>query len=251
MQFTPEDRPQMQFTVTQQFTLACCLIAGCGGLVTAFGQELETNDQATPSVVENARTPSKELGNPLGEPLRELPPWSKSVKTVGNVDEVPAVTTRTGSVDAAPVLLQQEIRTALIEYVEHESGGYFTGRLYGPIEEIAAAHIKADQEIYTVKYGEGSEAQLQLVTRIRIPHATRDTWSKIARNDQQLRATAQTTFLGTGVLGLLAIVTVYANLNHAWRGKGVGILRFVAAVAILSLVGGMTTAALLSDIFLI
>jgi hypothetical protein len=190
------------------------------------------------------------IATPIGSVVPdEAPLWARETKLGEEFDEVPAITEAFGLEIEADQDVDRAIRLAIESYVcERAENSHAARRLKLTSEDLSAPNIERVKEAVFNPHGDTKLVRKAIL--IKVPRATRESWlSRWSKLHRQEMAITQTLFVGGGILIALAIFAVHAKVNYSTNGRRSGILRAAAAIAILSLLGGMTTAAVLGRIF--
>lgn len=180
-------------------------------------------------------------------PALELQQWTSAPSQDENAVELPVLTARYSTEEEAREQVYRAAQVALTSILRQESGGELPLRVRLQIE--GSVPPPPPEAILILKSDQEGETFYQAALRIKAPYVLNRKWIADIREARQAGAMRKTIFVFGGLLGLVAIFALQTRLNYALNGKYPGILRAIAMVAILCLLGGMTAAATAARVF--
>lgn len=178
--------------------------------------------------------------------VTEMPPWATEFKDGNFEDYVPALTEQFDSYEEAKAAIDRAIRKAFAEHLHRNLGDLALSYRLTPITSELRKKFTLSSPWAVVKSTKDDKDRFIGAIRLDIPdHEIKFIIENYNRRTQQFSAIQQTIMVGAGALGIVSILALCARLNHAFGGKRSGILRAASLIAILSLLGSLTMAAVL------
>lgn len=182
--------------------------------------------------------------------VTEMPPWATEFKDGNFEDYVPALTEPFDSYEEAKAEIDRAIRKAFAEHLDRNLGDLALSYRLTPIASELRKKFTLASPWAVVKSTKDGKDSFVGAIRLDIPdHEIRFIIENYNRRTQQFSAIQQTMTVGAATLGIVSILALSARLNHAFGGKRSGILRAASTIAILTLLGSLTMAAVLGLIF--
>ena len=178
--------------------------------------------------------------------VNEMPPWATEFKDGNFEDYVPALTEPYDSYNEAKAEIDRAIRKAFAEHLHRNLGDLALSYRLTPIASELRKKFAFSSPWAVVKSTKDGKDSFIGAIRLDIPdHEIKFIIENYNRRTQQFSAIQQTIMVGAGALGVVSIFALSARLDHAFGGKRSGILRAASLIAILSLLGSITMAAVL------
>lgn len=203
--------------------------------------------KATATEVATTQSSAKpEASSPPNDLVTEMPPWGTDFKDGNFEDYVPVLTEPCDSYSTAKSQIDDAMTKAFAKHLDRKLGNpNLAARLTPPASELKNRFAFASPRAVVKTTKDGKDSFIGAI-RLDIPdHEIKFIIENYNRRTQQFSAIQQTIMVGAGALGIVSILALCARLNHAFGGKRSGILRAASLIAILSLLGSLTMAAVL------
>lgn len=218
--------------------------------VDAAKEAKNANTASKPAVAESTEDPKiSEDGT-----VAEFSPWTRGTVTAGFKSgngeyRFPAITNSCATKEVALLELDTALEEAMTSFLFIQWGDSSESRrLTPPASTIRNLYLVKDVLEIEKRTKDGSPSY-RAALQIRISQQELTQLTERDRIRRQGNAVFRTLFVGGGLLAFVAILAIQARLNHASGGKRSGILRAATMIAILSLLSGFMTAAVLGRVF--